>query len=269
MNKLQIIISDTLLDQLKRRSFYVLLAVSVLLVLTIRSCYNVNYSINNQIVDPETIAWHASLFAFHLVGGLVLFMAVLLSMRLFKNDRHDGTMIFYLSRSVARWQYGLGRVAGVWLLSSMFMFCLHATIFFIVWSKSGEILPGYLIASLLCTINILFVILLTSILSFFMPGFICAMTVMAGVSLGFLSDGGHRILSSHVVKSMLMDSSTAAPSLWRSLYPKLLMVQEYAATFISHDYFQAFGPVHPVVNVLFYNAILCILFLLIVNRQEV
>lgn len=269
MNKLWIIISDTLLDQLKRKSFYVLLALSVLIVLTIRSCYNVSYTINNQTIDPSTIARHASLFAFHLIAVSVLFMAVLLSMRLFKNDRHDGTMILYLSRPISRWQYGFGRVAGIWVLTSLFMFCLHATIFVIVWAKSGEILYGYLIASFICTINIFFVILLTSFLSFFMPGFICAMTVMALVAVGFLSDGGHRILNSHIVKSMLMDPSTTVPSLWRAIYPKLLMVQHYAATFVNQDDFQAIGPVHPVVNVFLYSLALLIVFLLIVDRQEV
>lgn len=269
MNKLWIITSDTFQDQLKRKSFYVLLALSVLFVLTIRSCYNVSYTINNQTINPATIARQASLFAFHLIAVSVLFMAVLLSMRLFKNDRHDGTMLLYLSRPVARWQYGFGRVAGVWILTSAFMFCLHATIFFIAWTKTGEIFPGYLIASFTCTINILFVILLTSLLSFFMPGFICAMTVMAFVTVGFLSDGGHRILNSHVVKSMLMDTTTETPSLWRVIYPKLLMVQHYAATFVNKEEFQAIGPVHPVVNVFLYSVVLCILFMLIVDRQEV
>lgn len=269
MNKLLIITSDTLRDQLKRKSLYVLLALSVLFVLAIRSCYNVSYTINDQIVDPDTIARHASLFAFHLIAVAVLFMAVLLSMGLFEKDRLDGTMILYLSRPVARWQYGLGRIAGIWVLSSAFMFCLHATIFVIAWTKTGEILPGYLIASFICTINILFVILFTSTLSFFIPGFICAMTVTIFVTVGFLSDGGHRILNSQIVKSMLMDSTTEATSLWRIIYPKLLMLQHYGATFVNKEEFKAIGPVHPVVNVCLYSAALLILFVLIVDQQEV
>ncbi|MCB2182659.1 MAG: ABC transporter permease [Desulfobulbaceae bacterium] len=269
MNKLWIILSDTLQDQLKRKSFYVLLTLSVLIVLTLRGCYNVNYTVNNQTIDPASIARHASLFAFHLITVSVLLMAVLLSMRMFQNDRQDGTMIMYMSRPISRWQYGFGRVAGVWLLTSLFMFCLHATIFAIAWAKSGEILYGYLVASVICTINIFFVILLTSLLSFFMPGFICAMTVTALVTVGFLSDGGLRIANSQIVKSMLTHPSTQAPSIWRIFYPKLLMVQQYAATFFNRDNFQAIGPVHPVVNVFLYSLALLIVFLLVVDRQEV
>ncbi len=269
MNNLWIILTDTFVDQLKRRSFYVLLALSFLIVLSVRGCYGVSYTINNQTIDPSVIARHASVFAFHLIAVSVLCMAVLLSMGLFKSDRQDGTMILYLSRPVSRWQYGCGRVAGMWGLACLFMFCLHGTIFAVVWAKSGEIIYGYFIASFICAINILFVILLTSLLSFFMPGFISSMTVIAVVAVGFVSDGGQRIANSDVVRSMIMDPSITVPALWRTLYPKLLMVQHYGVSYVNMDEFQAIGPVHPVVNVFLYCLALLMVFLFVVDRQEV
>ena len=55
----------TIKDQMRQKSFYLLLAVAVLFILLIRSCYHGDYSVNGQKVDNISVAWHASLLVFH------------------------------------------------------------------------------------------------------------------------------------------------------------------------------------------------------------
>ena len=101
-------------------------------------------------------------------------MVSMLSMKIFSRDHKDGSMILFLSRSVVRWQYVLGRIAGTWVLCLVFMFLLHLTIFLTVWLNTGETITGYLTASIVSSINLLFVILCVCFLSLFMPDFISA-----------------------------------------------------------------------------------------------
>lgn len=259
----------TVQDQLQRKSFYVFLAVAVLLVLSLRGCYDASYVVNNQPVTGVAVAWHASLFAFHLIAGCMLLFAVLIAMHIFTTEQNDGSMVMYLSRPVSRPQYVMGRIAGLWVLVSVFMFMLHATIFLIAWQKTGGIIPGYLFASLICCANLFFVIALSSLLSLFMPGFITALTVLAVIVAGFLSDGGHRVMSSQMAKGLFNGFGAADLPLWRMLYPKLYMVQHYAVTLISKDEFQAIGPVHPLVNVLLFCAVIVAVLLFVFDRKEV
>jgi ABC-type transport system involved in multi-copper enzyme maturation permease subunit len=256
-------------DQLQLKSFYVLLAAAVLLVFSLRGCYDASYMVNNQPIESGTVAWHASLFAFHLIAFGMLIMAVLISMSVFPKDHKDGAMVLYLSRPVSRREYVLGRIAGLWLLISVFLQVLHGTVFLIAWQKTGALIPGYLAASLICCFNLFFVIVLTALLSLFMPGFITALTSMAIIFFGFVSDGGARLLSSPMVQTVFSNAVPPEPAWWRLIYPKLAMVQHYAATIINRENFQAIGPVHPLVNVLIFCAGITTLLLIFFNRREI
>ena len=165
----------TIKDQMRQKSFYLLLAIAVLFVLLIRSCYRGDYTVNGQAVDSVTLAWHASLFIFHFIAAAMFLMTSMLAMSVFSRDSDDGSMAMFLSRSVARWQYVLGRISGIWILSTAFMFILHLTIFLIVLFNTGGMVSGYLTASLLCSLNLLFAIVLTCLLAFYLPNFIAAM----------------------------------------------------------------------------------------------
>jgi ABC-type transport system involved in multi-copper enzyme maturation permease subunit len=259
----------TVQDQLRRKSFYVLLAVAVLIVFSLRGCYDTSYMVNNQPIESAAVAWHASLFAFHLIAFAMLIMAVLISMSVFSKDHKDGTMVLYLSRPVARREYVLGRITGLWLLISVFMQVLHGAVFLIAWQKTGALLPGYLVASLICCLNLFFVIVLTALLSLFMPGFVTALASMAIIFFGFVSDGGARLLSSPMVQTVFNNAVPTEPAWWRLLYPKLAMVQHYAVTIISRENFQAIGPVHPFVNVLIFCAGIIALLLVVFDRREI
>ena len=190
MNNILKITVYTLRDQMRHKSIYVLLALSVFFILMIRGCYDGGFSVNGRMVDSTTVAWYVSKVVFHLITVGMFLMVAMLSMKTFTRDHEDGSMVLFLSRPVCRWQYILGRVFGTWILCLVFMFILHLTIFLTVWTKTGGIIPGYLTASLVCSLNLLFVIVCVGLLSLFLPDFISAMFTLGILFVGFISDGG-------------------------------------------------------------------------------
>ncbi len=258
----------TMRDQMRPKSFYVLLGLSILFVLTIRACYDGGYTVNGKMVDNATVAWHVSKIVFHLISAGMFLMAAMLSMKIFSRDHTDGSIVLFLSRSVFRWQYVLGRVTGTWALCLVFMFILHLTIFLTVWAKTGTIISGYLTASLVCSINLLFVIACVCFLSLFMPDFISAIFTMGVLFVGFISDGGYQIFNSDIVRSAVPSSINLGPAVWRVLYPKVFMVQAYADAIISKSEFHNMGPFHPLLNLSFFILLIMTLMLSCFNRKE-
>jgi ABC-type transport system involved in multi-copper enzyme maturation permease subunit len=259
----------TILDQMRHKSFYVLLAISILFVLMIRGCYNADFSVNGQKVDNVTLAWHASKVVFHAIAFGMFLMTALLTMRTYTHDKTDGSLTMFLSRPVARRQYAFGRVAGTWILVTVFMLILHFTIFLTAWMKTGGIIPGYLTASLVCSVNLLFVVLMVFLLSMHMPDFIAALVTLAVIIIGFISDGGYQVMQTDAAKSILPENITNTPALWRVLYPKICSLQNWAVSLIDKSDFTAMGPVHPVLNVLFFIVVLGALLFWSMDKREV
>ena len=256
-------------DQMRHKSFYVLLGLSILIILTIRGCYDSGYTVNGKMVDTAMVAWHVSKIAFHLITVAMFLMVSMLSMKMFSRDQGDGSTVLFLSRSVLRWQYILGRVIGTWALCLVFMFILHSTIFLTVWVKAGTIITGYLTASLVCSINLLFVITCVCFLSLSMPDFISALFTMGILFVGFISDGGYQIINSDIVRSAVPVSTNGGPALWRVLYPKVFMLQAYADAIISKSEFHNMGPFHPLLNLSFFILLILMLMLGCFNRKEI
>jgi len=259
----------TLRDQMRHKSFYVLLGLSILFILTIRGCYDGGYTVNGKMVEPATVAWHVSKIVFHLIAAGMFLMVSMLSMKIFSRDHQDGSVVLFLSRSVFRWQYVLGRVTGTWALCLVFMFILHLTVFLTVWVKTGTIISGYLTASLICSINLLFVIACVCFFSLFMPDFISAFFTMGILFVGFISDGGYQIINSDIVRSAVPSSADGGPAMWRVVYPKVFMLQAYADAIISKSDFHNMGPFHPLLNLSLYIFLIMVLMLGYFNRKEI
>ncbi len=257
----------TIKDQMRQKSFYLLLAIAVIFILFIRSCYRGDYSVNGQPVDNVTVAWHASLFVFHFIAAVMFLMTSMLSMSVFSRDSDDGSMVMFLSRPVDRWQYVLGRISGIWILSTVFMFILHLTIFLIVLSNTGGMVSGYLTASLLCSLNLLFAIVLTCLLSLYLPNFIAAIFTLSIIGISYISDGAYQAMQSELVKSFVSGDSQI--SLWRILYPKVYMFQSYASTLISNNELEGIGPMYTWPNVALYTVVLAAAILWSFNRKEI
>ncbi|MFC1828139.1 ABC transporter permease [Thermodesulfobacteriota bacterium] len=269
MNRFFKITGYTIRDQMRHKSFYVLLGLSILFVLMIRGCYSGNYVVNGKPLDNIMVAWHVSRIVFQVIASGMFLIVILLSMKIFSRDHDDGSQVLFLSRPVFRRQYILGRITGTWLLCLVFMFILHATIFLTVWVKTGVITPGYLTASLVCSINLLFITVVVCFLSLYLPDFISAIFAVGILLVGYISDGGHQILSSEILKTAAPSASTSPPALWRILYPKVYMVQAYADSIIGQSSFNNMGPLHPILNVSIFIVLITTLMLVVFNKKEI
>jgi len=269
MNRFLIITGCTIRDQMRHKSFYVLLGFSILFVLMIRGCYSGQYVVNGEPLDNITIAWHVSKIVFQVIASGMFLMVILLSMKIFSRDHEDGSLVLFLSRPVFRQQYIFGRIAGTWFLCLVFMFILHATIFLTVWVKTGVAIPGYITASLVCSINLLFIAVSVCFLSLYLPDFISAVFTVGILFVGYISDGGYQILSSQLLKTAIPSAAASPPALWRILYPKVYMVQAYADSIIGQSSFNNMGPLNPILNVLFYIILITTLMLIVFNKKEI
>jgi ABC-type transport system involved in multi-copper enzyme maturation permease subunit len=268
MRKFIHIVRYTVADLLHQKSFFIMLAVSIGFVLLLRGCYKGNYVVNGQAVNGVTIAWHASIIAFHVVSAGVLLIAAILSMNLFRRDREDGTLEYILSKPVHRNTYVFGRVAGVWLVSFGFMFILHLTIFLITLISAGGTMPGYLLASAVCSANVLFMVLLVCLFSLFMPDFAAAFVGLGVAGISYISDIVFQIMQNGMVQSAL-GNSYARVSAWRLAWPKVSSLQYYAVSLVDKSPFHSMGPVHPFVNILLYTAITAVLIAVAFRKREI
>jgi len=269
MNSFLKITGYTIRDQMRHKSFYVLLGLSILFVLMIRGCYSGQYVINGKPLDNITVAWHVSKIVFQVIASGMFLIVILLSMKIFSRDQEDGSLVLFLSRPVFRRQYILGRIAGTWFLCLVFMFILHATIFLTVWMKTGATIPGYLTASLVCSINLLFIAVSVCFLSLYLPDFINAVFTVGILFVGYISDGGHQILNSEILKTAVPSAAASAPAPWRIFYPKVYMVQAYADSIIGQSRFNSMGPFHPILNVSFFIILITALMLVVFNKKEI
>ena len=168
----------TLADEVRQRSFVVMFVMCVIFVFLTRGCYQGNYMVNGQALDAGAIVGAVSKVIFHLIAVAVMLLAALLSMRVFRRDRDEGVQSSILSKPITRRQYVMGKILGLWALSTCFMFILHAILFLIVSVTLKEVMPGYLAASLLCSFNLLFVVVAVLLLSLLMPDIVAFLCVV-------------------------------------------------------------------------------------------
>ena len=253
----------TLIDEVQQRSFVVMFVFCALCVFLIRGCYQGNYVVNGQALDAATIVRTLSKATFHVIGGVVMVIAALLSMRIFRRDRNEGMQSCILSKPIARWQYVTGKIIGLWFVSTLFMFILHSIVFLVTSINLRVFMPGYLFGSLLCSINLLFVVIAVLLLSLLMPDIVAFLSVLGVGVVGFVADGIAAASHSQIVQAILQQSGSHPQTdltWWKVVYflwPKLLDVQQLASSLIeSESLFQGFGHIYPLINVLLYCLIL-------------
>jgi ABC-type transport system involved in multi-copper enzyme maturation permease subunit len=253
----------TLSDQLRQKSFVVMFFICVVFVFLIRGCYQGNYMVNGQLLDAGTVVGTVSKVTFHIIAVGVMLIAALLSMRVFRRDREDGMQSCILSKPIARWQYVMGKLLGLWVLSVLFMFILHGIIFLITSVTLKVVMPGYLAASLLCSFNLLFVIVAVLLLSLLMPDIVAFLCVMGVGIVGLITDGIYALSHSQMAQGMIQQPGGHPQSdltWWKIVHyvwPKLSGMQYFASSFIgSSEVFHGFASVYPLINVLLYCLIL-------------
>jgi ABC-type transport system involved in multi-copper enzyme maturation permease subunit len=252
----------TLIDEVQQRSFVVMFVICALCVFLVRGCYQGNYMVNGQSLDAGTVVRTLSKATFHVIGAGVMVIAALLSMRIFRRDRNEGMQSCILSKPIARWQYVMGKILGLWVVSTLFMFILHSIVFLITSINLKVFMPEYLVASLLCSINLLFVVIAVLLLSLLMPDIAAFLSVLCIGVVGFVADGIAAASHSQIAQVMLQQPTGLPQSdltWWKVVYffwPKLLGVQQLASSLIESGASHGFGPIYPLINVLVYCLIL-------------
>ena len=252
----------TLIDEVQQRSFIVMFFICALCVFLLRGCFEGSYMVNGQALDAGTIVRTLSKATFHVIGAGVMVIAALLSMRIFRRERNEGMQSCILSKPIARWQYVIGKILGLWVLSALFMFILHSIIFLITSISLKVFMPEYLAASLICSINVLFVVIAVLLLSLLMPDIVAFLCVLGVGIVGFVADGIAAASHSQIAQAILQQPTGQSQSdltWWKVVYvvwPKLLGVQQLASSLIESGSSNGFGPIYPLINVLAYCLIL-------------
>jgi ABC-type transport system involved in multi-copper enzyme maturation permease subunit len=252
----------TLIDEVRHKSFVIMFVICAICVFLIRGCYQGNYMVNGHYLDAGTVVRALSKVTFHIIGAGVMVIAALLSMRIFRRDRNEGMQSSVLSKPIARWQYVMGKIIGLWVLSVLFMFILHSIVFLITSINLKVFMPEYLVASLLCSVNLLFVVIAVLLLSLLMPDIVAFICVLGVGIVGFVADGIAAASHSQLAQAMIQQSGARPESdltWWKVVYylwPKLFGVQQLASTLIDSESFRGFGSIYPLINVLLYCLIL-------------
>ena len=256
------IVKYTLTDEVRQKSFVIMFVICAMFVFLIRGCYQGNYMVNGQLLDAGNVVKAVSKVTFHVIAAGVMLIAALLSMRIFRRDRDDGMQSCILSKPMARWQYVTGKIIGLWALSVLFMFILHSIVFLITSINLKVVMPEYLIASLLCSFNLLFVVIAVLLLSLLMPDIVAFLCVMGIGVVSFVTDGISAISHSQMAQAM-MQQPGAHPqwnlTWWKVinyLWPKLSGAQQLASSLIGSEALHGFGSIYPLINVLIYGLIL-------------
>ena len=262
----------TLADEVRQKSMIALFILSTLSVLLLRQCYKGDYMVNGQALSADAIALTLSKVAFHVIAAGAMFIAALLTMRVYKRDRDEGMLSCILSKPIDRWQYVTGKILGLWALSVLFMFILHSIVFFISSLSVKTLASAYLIAFLICSLNLLFVILAVFLLSLMLPdiaAFLCA------VGIGIVSltlNGIYSFSQSQMGQAMMQQSMDHGPfgfTWWNVIYylwPNVFGTQYFATSLIGNE---GHASMNPLINVLLYCLILAVLLFWRFRKEEI
>ncbi len=262
----------TLADEVRQKSFIVMFVICALFILMVRGCYQNGYMVNGQEVEAGRMIVMVSKLIFHIIAGGVMFLAGLLAMRIFRRDRDDGTQSCVLSKPITRRQYVTGKILGLWILLTVFMFVLHGIVFLITSVKLNVIMPEYLLASLLCSINLLFVVVTVFLLSLAMPDVIALLCVIGIGIIGSVSDVIHAVRNSPMGQAIMQQHHQSDFSLWQFVYylwPKLFGAQQFASSCIGAEGWVERASAYPFMNIMIYCLIFGALLFWRFNREDI
>ena len=261
-------------DVLRQKSFVVLCLLCVFLVFMVRGCWGAKMMINGREVSGGDFAVPILKVVFVIVSAAVMLVAGLLSMRAFRRDREEGMQALILSKPVARPHYLIGKIGGLWFLLTAFMLVLHGAILLIHFQHSGAVGLGYLAASAMSALNVLFVVLAVSLLSLLLPEIFAFLAVFGIVAGAFVFDAIAGAARSAAMQSMLAHSSIRDEVTWWKvvywIWPKSGALESAAASFIDPSSAVAAGDVLvPLASIIVYCLVLCALVFARFEREEI
>ncbi len=233
-------------------------AVCAVIVFLFRSCFQGSYIVNGRILESMIIVKGVARLLFQLVTAGTMFLTALISMRVMRRDSEYGTQSYVLSKPISRWQYILGKVSGLWLLSILLMFILQGILLVTANIHLRLFVGDFFIASVLCIFNLLFVIVAILFLTLIMPEALAFLAVIGIGIISFVGEGIYSLSHSQFVQMAEQTSGRTAGSVWEMFYyfwPKLAGVQHSASMLVGSDSFRQIGSIYPFVNVILYIAI--------------
>ena len=261
----------TITDEIRQRSFIVMFVVCALFIFMVRGCYQGDYRLEGQQIEAAKMIIMLSKITFHVIAGGLMFLAGLLAMRIFRRDRDDGTQSFILSKPISRWQYISGKVLGLWALLTVFMLVLHGIVFLITSIRLNVVLPEYLWSSVLCSINLFFVIVSVLMFSLMMPD-IAALLCVVGIGIiGIVADALSAVSRTAIGQAILQHSQSDV-TMWRvidEVWPQIAGVQRFAASFIGANEFGTQASVYPLLNIFVYCVIFSVLLFRRFGKEEI
>lgn len=250
----------TLTDEVRQKSFIVMFILCALAILLVRGCYSGSFMVNGRALDVENVIRVVSKVIFHLIAAGSAILAALLTMRVLKRDRDEGMLACILSKPITRKQYVTGKILGLWVLSISFMFVLHFIVFVLASFNLREVMAEFLVASLLCWLNLLFVVLAVLLISLVTSDIMAFLAVMGIGIVSFVLDGIFAISRSSMGQAMMQQSGSSSDvGVWKVIYyvwPKLSGVQQFASSLIGREEPVGFVSLYSVANVLIYVLIL-------------
>ena len=262
----------TILDEFRQRSVLIFFAACVVGMVVIRGCSQGSYVVNGKALDAATLVSQAT---FHVVAAGVMMLAALLAMRIFKRERDDGTQAYLLSRPITRWHYLAGKVAGLWLGCAASMLALHGVLCLLTFRNAPAVIPGYLTASLLCSVNLLLVVLAVMALSLLLPDFLAFLAILGVGVVSFIGHGVEAAAQNPMVQSAMQQSGAPGAhgfTWWKAawiLWPKLGGLQVTASSLIGSASSSAGALVSPLVNVVVFCCVLGALCYIGFSREEI
>lgn len=254
----------TIADELQQKSITVTFFICALLIFLMRGCYQGNYVINGQALGEEVIAWQVSRVIFHVITAGAMLTAALLVMRIFSRDREAGIQACILSKPIDRRQYILGKVLGLWFLSFLFMFILHGIVFVIASLQTHTPAFSILAASLICSFNLLFVVLAVLLLSLHVADIAAFLFTTGIIVAGWVADVIFHLSQSGLAQASMPQHGAPALSgiTWQKVlyyaWPKVWGVEQWASSFVGIGDLRGMetGSLYPVANILCYLIIL-------------
>ena len=268
----------TMSDIIRQKSFIVLFIIAVLFLLLVRGCWGMKMNVNGQVMSGGKFALQILQTVFFVISSMVMFIAGLLAMRLFRRDRDEGMQAFVLSKPVTRLSYITCKVGGLVLIMTAFMFLLHGAILIIHFLHAGEVTAGYLAASSMSVLNVLFAVLAVSLLSLLIPEIFAFLAAFGVTALAFIFDGIAAATRSSAVQSILSQSGAQAAGLdsltwWKVVYwiwPKAGTLGANAASLIDPTAVIAVNDMLiPLVSMAVYCIALAVLVVIKFDREEI
>jgi ABC-type transport system involved in multi-copper enzyme maturation permease subunit len=270
-----IIAKHTIADEIQQRSLVIMFAICAIFVFSARGCFKGTYMVNGQLLDAETITLKVSQIIFNIITVGSMFITALLSMRVFRRDRENGVQSCILSKPIDRRNYVAGKVLGVWSLAMIFMFILHSIVFLIASISLRTLISEYLIASLLCSLNLLFVVLSVLLLTLLLPDVVSFLCIVGISIVSWISEGIYALSNSQIFQSMVNRPGVQQHSdftLGKVIYyvwPKLSGLQHWASSMIGNNTAHGYASLYPFINVLVYCLIIGVLLLQNFRNEDI